>query len=55
MIAIVEAVNYTAIPNFVPSGVLWFAEDTGDLWIGTGSSEPPKVLQIAGSGGSPVG
>ena len=55
MIAIVEAVNYTAIPNFVPSGVLWFAEDTGDLWIGTGSSEPPKVLQIAGSGGSPGG
>ena len=55
MIAIVEAVNYTAIPNFVPSGVLWFAEDTGDLWIGTGSSEPPKVLQIASSGGSPGG
>lgn len=55
MIAISEAVNYTAIPNFVPFGVLWYAEDTGDLWIGTGSSEPPKVSQVASAGGSPGG
>lgn len=55
MIAIVEAVNKTSIPNFVPAGVLWYAQDTGDVWIGTGSSEPPNVLLIQAGGSATPG
>ena len=55
MIAILEAVNKTAIPNFVPANVLWYAQDTGDLWIGTGSSEPPNVLLVQAGGSATPG
>ena len=51
-IAINEAVTFTAIPNFVPFGVLWYVSSTDDLYIGTGSSIGPAVTFIAGGGGS---
>ena len=54
-IAILDIATYSLIPNFVPFGVLYVTQDTGDLYIGTGSSSAPFVELIASAGGSPGG
>lgn len=51
MIAIVEVPTFSRIPDFVPSGVLYYTQDTGDLYIGTGSSVGPAVDAVGGGGG----
>jgi hypothetical protein len=38
------------IPGFVPFGVLYYTEDTDSLYWGTGSSQPPNAILIAGGG-----
>lgn len=50
-IAILEVPTFDSIPGFVPSGVLYFTEDTNDLYIGTGSSIGPAVTLVSGGGG----
>jgi Pectate lyase superfamily protein len=47
--AIKEASTFNKIPNFVPFGVVVVTKDTGDLYIGTGSSNGPAVTAIFGS------
>ena len=54
-IAILDIATYSLIPKFVPFGVLYVTQDTGDLYIGTGSSTAPYVELITGAGGSPGG
>jgi len=66
-ISILEVTSSSAIPQFAPFGVLYYAQDTGDLWIGTGfstgsdydpSNPGPNVnaeLIASGSGGAPGG
>jgi len=65
-ISILEVTSSSAIPQFAPFGVLYYAQDTGDLWIGTGFSTGsdfvggnpgPNVNKelIAGPGGLPAG
>ena len=51
MIAITTVPTFSAIPSFVPYGVLYWTADTGDLYIGTGSSTPPYVDAVGGGGG----
>lgn len=57
---ILEISTESAIPEFVPFGVIYYAEDTGFLWLGTGSSAPgANVVLIdsppGGFGSSGVG
>ena len=49
--AILEASTLSAIPYFVPKGVLWYVQDTGDLYIGTGISNnsTPGVVPVGAS------
>ena len=63
----IEQVTTTAfIPTFAPRNTLWYAADTGDLWIGTGFSigsdftpgNPGpniNIEQITAGGGTPGG
>ena len=51
-IAILEASTFANIPSYVPFGVLYFTQDTLDLYIGTGAANGPAVSFIAGGGGS---
>lgn len=51
-IAINGATTVSAVPLYVPAGVLWYTQDTEKLYIGTGSSESPNVTEIGHSGGS---
>lgn len=53
MIAIQEISTFSHIPSFVPFGVLYYTQDTSDLYIGTGNSIGPAVSFIAGPGGAP--
>lgn len=46
--AINEVSTFSKIPSFVPFGVLYFTQDTADLYIGTGSSNGPAVEAISG-------
>jgi hypothetical protein len=50
-IAILDVPTFSNIPSFVPFGVLYYTQDTADLYIGTGSSSGPAVNFIAGGGG----
>lgn len=52
MIAIQDVSTFSVIPNFVPFGVLYYTQDTSDLYIGTGNSVGPAVTFISGGGGS---
>jgi hypothetical protein len=56
--AINPATTFENIPCFVPVGVLWYTEDTDNLYAGTGISDnggTPGVVQIAGNGsGVPI-
>ena len=66
-ISILEVTASNAIPSFAPFGVLYYAQDTGDLWIGTGFSTGSdytpgnpgpnvnKELIASGGGGTPGG
>lgn len=47
MIAIQDVSTFSKIPGFVPFGVLYYTADTGDLYIGTGSSIGPAVNAIS--------
>lgn len=51
-IAILEVSTFTDIPKFVPFGVLYYTQDTSDLYIGTGDSVGPAVTFIGTSGAS---
>lgn len=54
--AINQAPTFANIPCFVPSGVLWYTQDLGNLYIGTGVSDnggTPGVNEI-GSGSFPI-
>lgn len=52
MTSIKEVTTFSKIPSFVPLGVLYFTQDTADLYIGTGSSNGPAVTFIGGGGAS---
>lgn len=47
-VRILEVSTFANIPSYVPFGVLYLAQDTGILYIGTGSSTGPAVNQVAG-------
>ena len=51
MTAITEVSTFANIPTFVPFGVLYYTQDTGDLYIGTGNSTGPAVNAVNGGGG----
>lgn len=51
MTAIKEVSTFSRIPSFVPFGVLYFTQDTSDLYIGTGASKGPAVNFVGGVGG----
>ena len=60
----IQQVTTTAfIPTFTPAGTLFYAQDTGALWMGTGYSLGSDVgvvggvniEQVGGSGGGPGG
>jgi hypothetical protein len=42
------ATTFANIPSFVPHGVLWYAADTGIMYVGTGISNnsTPGVVQL---------
>ena len=47
--AINRASTFSAIPCYVPAGVLWFTQDTDLLYVGTGISDnggTPGVVQV---------
>lgn len=52
--AILEVPTLSFIPKFVPFGVLYYTQDTGNIYVGTGSSDPPNVELVA-SAGTPGG
>lgn len=55
MIAIKEVSTFSRIPAFVPFGVLYYTQDTNDLYIGTGTSVGPAVSFVAGGGAVGIG
>jgi hypothetical protein len=46
---ILEISTESAIPEFVPFGVVYYAKDTGFLWLGTGSSAPGANVVLVDS------
>ena len=53
--AINRATTFSAIPSFVPVGVLWYTNDTLELYAGTGVSDnggTPGVSAVGGGSGS---
>lgn len=52
--SVLEVPTLSFIPQFVPFGVLYYTQDTGNIYVGTGSSDPPNVELVA-SGGTPGG
>jgi hypothetical protein len=52
---ILEVPTLSHIPAFVPFGVLYYTQDTGSVYIGTGSSDPPNVELVTSGGGTPGG
>jgi hypothetical protein len=55
MIRIVEVSTFSRIPNFVPFGVLYYTQDTNDIYIGTGASTGPAVTFVAGGAAVGIG
>jgi hypothetical protein len=66
MAVVKEIPTSSKIPQFTPLGELWYAQDTGDLWIGTGFSTGSdftagnpgpnvNIELISSPGGSPGG
>lgn len=55
MTKIKQVSTFAKIPAFVPFGVLYFTQDTSDLYIGTGSSTGAAVNFISGGGLLPSG
>ena len=55
MIHITEVSTFSRIPGFVPFGVLYYTQDTNDLYIGTGASIGPAVSFVAGGGSVGIG
>jgi hypothetical protein len=43
-----EVSTFSNIPAFVPFGVLYYTQDTSDLYIGTGNSSGPAVTFVSG-------
>lgn len=50
MTKIKQVSTFAKIPAFVPFGVLYFTQDTSDLYIGTGASTGAAVIFVSGGG-----